>query len=318
MTNGRDATDRTRWRGVFTALATPFTEDGRELDLERLPMLLRRQAAAGVTGVVPAGTTGESPTLSTREHRALVERCVAIARPLGLAVVAGAGANDTRHAIELHRTAEACGADASLQVVPYYNKPSQAGLLRHFLSIADAAPLPIVLYSIPGRCGTGLEPATVATLARHPHIVALKEASGRVEAVTEIRSRCDLAVLSGDDPLTLPMMAVGASGVVSVASNVVPSAVAGMVRAALEGDFAGARVDHDRLHDLARMLLTLDSNPVPVKAALAHLGLDAGTVRPPLAPLDEKACEPLRRMVDRLVADESPAERAPQVETVAS
>lgn len=318
MTIEGDAKERTRWRGVFTALPTPFSEDGRELDLDRLAVVLRRQAAGGVSGVVPAGTTGESPTLSKREHRALVERCVAVASPLGLEVIAGAGANDTRHAIELHRIAEACGADASLQVVPYYNKPSQAGLLRHFLAIADSAEIPIVLYDIPGRCGTGLEPATVATLAGHPNIVAIKEASGRIETVTEIRARCDLAVLSGDDPLTLPMMAVGAVGVVSVLSNVAPSAVATMVQAALEGDFTMARRGHDRLHELARGLLSLDSNPVPVKAALAHLGLDSGVVRPPLATLAEESRERLRSLVDRLAAAETRIDRAPQVETVAS
>lgn len=296
-------------QGLFTALATPFTADGESLDLERVPALVRRQAAGGAAGVVPAGTTGEAPTLSEREFRDLVEACVAAARPHGIKVVAGAGSNSTAHAVHLHQLAAACGADASLQVVPYYNRPSQEGMRRHFMAVADACDLPIVLYNIPGRCGAGLDPATVARLAEHPNIVAIKEASGSTDAVTEITRRCDLAVLAGDDSLTLPMMAVGAVGVVSVVSNLLPDVVSALVAAAGRGDLAEARRLHHRLFGLSKGLLSLEVNPVPLKAALARLGLDSGSVRSPLAEASEatrRAIEPLLREVGLLGGAASP------------
>lgn len=304
---------RGAFRGAFTALATPFASDGESIELEMIPMLLRRQAEGGVAGVVPAGTTGESPTLREREWRSLVEACVAAARPLGLKVVAGAGSNSTEHAVHLHRLAALCGADASLQVVPYYNRPSQAGLLRHFSTIAESADLPIVLYNIPGRCGAGLDPATIATLAAHPNIVAIKEASGSCDAVSEIRRRSNITVLAGDDTLTLPMMSVGAEGVVSVVSNLVPHRVAALVKAAAAGDLAEARRLHAALFPLSKGLLSLDVNPVPVKAALARLGLDSGVVRSPLAEASEAtraAIEPLLREAGLLETAEARHEAA--------
>ncbi len=311
--------DRARtFRGAYTALATPFTSDGESIEIELIPMLLRRQAAGGVAGVVAAGTTGESPTLSEGELRVLLDACVVAAKPLGLKVIAGAGSNSTAHAVHLHRLAAAIGADASLQVVPYYNRPSQAGLLRHFSTIADSADLPIVLYNIPGRCGAGLEPATVATLAAHPNLVAIKEASGSCDAVSEIRRRCDLAVLAGDDTLTLPMMAVGAVGVVSVVSNLVPERVAELVAAVLAGDLREAQRLHAALFPLAKGLLSLEVNPVPLKAALASLGLDSGVVRAPLA---EAAPETVRQIESLLRAGglrERQTERATGREVVSA
>jgi 4-hydroxy-tetrahydrodipicolinate synthase len=286
------------WSGVFTAMATPFTAGGGEVDLARLPGLLRRQAEGGVAAVVPAGTTGEAPTLSEGEWRRLVEATVAEARPLGLRVVAGAGSNSTAHAVHLHRAAAAAGADATLQVVPYYNRPSQAGLLRHFAAIAESADLPVVLYNVPGRCGAGLEAATVARLSEHPNVVAIKEASGSVDAVSEIRRRCGIAVLAGDDTLALPMIAVGAAGVVSVASNLVPRAVAALVDLALRGSLAEARRVHDRLFPLGRALLSLEGNPVALKAAMRLLSIDGGAVRPPLAEASPETVRSLQAVLE--------------------
>lgn len=286
------------WSGAYTALATPFSADGASLDLGRLPRLLRRQAEGGVAAVVPAGTTGEAPTLAESEWRSLVEATVAEGRALGLRVVAGAGSNSTAHAVELHRAAAAAGADATLQVVPYYNRPTQAGLLRHFATVAESADLPVILYSVPGRCGVGLEPATVARLAEHPNIVAIKEASGSVDAVSEIRRRCGIAVLAGDDTLALPMIAVGAVGVVSVASNLVPGAVAALVALAARGSLAEARRVHERLFPLGRALLSLEGNPVALKAAMRLLGLDSGAVRPPLAEASPESVRALQAVLE--------------------
>jgi 4-hydroxy-tetrahydrodipicolinate synthase len=296
------------WSGVFTALATPFTSGGDAVDLERLPLLLHRQADSGVAGVVPAGTTGEAPTLAEGEWRQLVEQCVQIARPRGLRIVAGAGSNSTAHAVHLHRAAAGCGADASLQVVPYYNRPGQEGLYRHFSLVAESADLPVILYSVPGRCGVGLEPETVERLAAHPNIVAIKEASGRLDAVTEIRRRCGISVLCGDDTLVLPALAVGACGVVSVVSNLLPAALAGLVAAALAGDFAEARHRHDQLFALSQALLRLEGNPVAVKAALRELGLDAGVVRPPLAEASAETVLALRALLREAGASRAVAE----------
>lgn len=287
-------------QGVFTALVTPFAApDAAEVDLDRLAANVRQQAAAGVTGVVPCGTTGESPTLSEPEHRAVVEHTIEIARPLGLRVIAGAGSNNTSHAIHLHRFAHAAGADAALHVSPYYNKPSQRGLYEHFSAIADSCSLPVVLYNIPGRTNVAIEIETLELLAQHPNIIAIKEATGSLGNVNHILERTDLIVLSGDDPLTLPMCAVGARGVVSVISNVVPDRVVSLCRAIAEGDWKKAREVHMELLPLARGLLTLDTNPVPVKTALAQVGRDSGLVRLPLAPPGDEAYEQIAQLMGR-------------------
>ena len=272
-----------RLRGAFTAIITPFTApEAAEVDFERLRENVRAQGEAGVTGVVPCGTTGESPTLSEEEHRAVVEATIEAARPSGMLVIAGAGSNNTSHAVHMHRFAHAAGADAALHVSPYYNKPSQRGLYEHFMTIADSCGLPVVLYNIPGRTGVAIEIETMERLAQHPNIIAVKEATGSLANVNHIVERTGLLVLSGDDPLTLPMYSVGAVGVISVISNIVPQRIAAMCDAIHSSDWETARSIHHQLLPLARGLLTLDTNPIPVKTALAHQKKDTGLMRLPL------------------------------------
>lgn len=282
-----------RFGGAFTALITPFTDDCGSVDSARLREHVLFQAAGGVAGVVPCGTTGEAPTLTDEEYRAVVEQVTEVGAEAGLRVIAGTGSNDTRHAIALHRLAASSGCDGSLQVTPYYNKPSQEGLYRHFMAVADAADLPIVLYNIPGRTGVALAAATIRRLADHPNIVAIKEASGSLELAAEIIGTTDLDVLSGDDPLTLPLIAIGGRGVISVVSNILPQRVAALCEAALAGDLEGARAIHLGLLPLAHDLLHLDGNPVGVKTAMHLLGRDGGALRPPL-------CRPPERVVAAL------------------
>lgn len=269
-------------RGAYTALITPFEADGRGLDLSALDRILEAQAAAGVRGVVPCGTTGETPTLTPEEQAEVIGRTVATARALGLEVIAGAGANDTATAIRNHRMAADLGVDAALHVAPYYNRPGQEGLTAHFTAIADSAELPVVLYDVPGRTGVRIEPATVVRLAAHPNIRGLKAAGGSLDDVSKILRGCDLAVLSGDDTLTLPMMSIGARGVISVLSNVMPAEVAGLCRAVESSRWLDARERHLALHPAADALLSLASNPVPIKAAMALAGWCDGSVRLPL------------------------------------
>jgi 4-hydroxy-tetrahydrodipicolinate synthase len=273
-----------QFQGAWTALITPFTDDGASVDLERLKAAVARQAQGGVVGVVPCGTTGEAPTLGDDEHHALVQATVEAGHPLGLLVMAGTGSNDTAHAVDRHRMARRLGADASLQVTPYYNKPSQEGLYRHFMTLADSCDLPIVLYNIPSRTSVNLEIDTILRLATHPNIRAIKEASGNISQAAELARRTDLVVLSGDDPMTLPLSAVGAQGVVSVVANLLPRPVAALCNACSRGALDEARDIHEALMPLAHGLLCLDTNPVPVKTALARLGLDSGALRLPLCP----------------------------------
>ncbi|MBU3683849.1 MAG: 4-hydroxy-tetrahydrodipicolinate synthase [Phycisphaerales bacterium] len=286
-----------RLHGCFTAIVTPFTPDGRAVDLSRLEENVRLQAAGGVQGIVPCGTTGESPTLSEEEHALVVEAAVRVGRPLGLAVVAGAGSNSTSHAVHLQKLARQLGADCGLQVTPYYNKPSQEGIYRHFMAVADACDLPVMLYNIPGRAGVAIAPETVERLAAHPNVVAIKEATGSMDSASEIRRRCGIAVLSGDDSLTPSFAAVGAVGVVSVVSNLVPARVAELCRLLAANDFHAALGVHMGLLPLSRGLLSLDVNPVPLKCALAALGLDSGVVRLPLAAASPAAAAAIRELV---------------------
>lgn len=285
--------------GAYTALVTPFVPGGSAVDHDRLRRHVHAQGIAGVQGVVPCGTTGETPTLSGNEHRAVVRTVLEAARPAGLQVIAGAGANDTAHAVELHRFAHEAGADAALHVTPYYNRPSQAGLRRHFETLADSCDLPIVVYVIPGRTGTKVDVATLAALAAHPNVIAVKDATGTFDLALRVAAETDLAILSGDDPLTLPLASIGGRGVISVASNVRPALVAALCRACLEGDLAAARRIHEALLPLARALLVLDVNPVPVKTALALLGRDTGAMRLPLVPMAAEAENILREVLDR-------------------
>jgi 4-hydroxy-tetrahydrodipicolinate synthase len=272
------------YTGTYTAIVTPLRNG--KVDEAALERLVRLQVRGGVDGIVPVGTTGESPTLDYEEHIGVIERSVKFAGGR-VKVIAGTGANSTREAIYLTEEAAKVGADASLQVAPYYNKPTQEGLYRHFREIAGATKLPIILYSIPGRCGVEIAVETVARLAADcPTVVAIKEAGGNADRVSQLRAACGprFAILSGDDALTLPFMAVGAHGVVSVASNVMPREVSRMVRAFAAGDTKGALRLHTRLYPLFKDLF-VETNPVPVKAALAMLGVMTDEVRLPLVPL---------------------------------
>jgi 4-hydroxy-tetrahydrodipicolinate synthase len=234
----------------------------------------------GASGVVPCGTTGESPTLSHNEHDAVVASVVE-ATAGRVPVVAGTGSNSTAEAVRLTRAAEDAGASAVLSVCPYYNRPSQEGLARHFEAIADATRLPVVLYDIPGRSAVTLSLDTVRRLARHPQIRAIKEATGKLDRVTEILSTTNLAVLSGDDALTLPLLALGGTGVISVLSNLLPRRMTRLVEAGLSGDIEAARMEHSALEPLMKAMF-LDTNPIPVKTALGILGHIDGELRLPL------------------------------------
>lgn len=255
------------FEGAYTAIVTPFNAAGN-VDYAKLESLIERQVEGGIDGIVPVGTTGESPTLTYAEHKKVVEVAVRSCRNR-IKVIAGTGGNSTSEALELTRCALDVGAHGTLQVTPYYNKPSQEGLLRHFSAIADLG-LPVVLYNIPGRTGAEIALETVIKLAQHPQIVAIKEASGNVNRVSQILKACQICVLSGDDPLTLPMMIVGAQGVISVAANLAPAAVAKMVHAALNADWAQATQLHQKYFSLFTNMF-LDTNPIPVKAALAMM-----------------------------------------------
>jgi len=279
-------TMRQAWTGVGTALVTPFTRAGA-LDEAGVRRLARRQIDCGVHFLVPCGTTGESPTLTHEEHLRVVELVLAEANTR-VPVLAGAGGYNTDEVAHLARELEDLGAQGILSVTPYYNKPTQDGLLRHYETIASRTTLPIVLYNVPGRTGCNIEPRTVARLAAVPNIVGVKEASGNMTQMCEVVRMVpeDFIVLSGDDALTLPLMAVGGRGIISVASNLVPDRMVQMVDAAERGDFASARAHHQRLMRL--MLVNfIESNPIPVKAAMAMLGLLEETYRLPMVPPSE-------------------------------
>jgi 4-hydroxy-tetrahydrodipicolinate synthase len=279
--------------GTYTALVTPFRE--AKLDEPAFERLVRHQIAGGVDGVVPVGTTGESPTLSFEEHIYVVELAIRLAKGK-VRVIAGTGGNSTDEAVYLTLAAEKAGADATLQVAPYYNKPTQEGLYQHFRAIAFATKLPVILYSIPGRCGVEISVETVRRLARDcRNIVGIKEAGGNADRVCQIRAAVGkrFTILSGDDSLTLPFMAVGAHGVVSVASNLIPREVARMVRLFGAGKAAAAFKIHETYYPLFRDLF-VETNPVPIKAALALRGLMQAEYRLPLVPLSESSRETLR------------------------
>ena len=273
------------YQGAMTALVTPFAGD--RVDAARLREQVQFQLDNGISGLIPVGTTGESPTLDFDEHFRVIELVVEQAKGK-VPVLAGVGGNATAEALKLHKFAKDVGADAGLSVNPYYNKPTQEGLYRHFMTLADAVDLPIVLYNIPGRTGINMTPATVARLfeANPTLFPAIKEAAGSCDQVTEIRAECDIAILSGDDSLTLPFMSVGASGVISVLSNVAPVEVSQMVRLALGGKWDDARAIHARFYGLTKSLF-LDGNPAGVKAAMRLLGRDTGEMRLPVVEASE-------------------------------
>jgi 4-hydroxy-tetrahydrodipicolinate synthase len=279
--------------GAMVALITPF-QDG-DIDFRTLDELVDFQLDNGIDAIAPCGTTGESPTLSHPEHREVIERVVkAVAGKVP--VIAGAGSNSTAEAIELTAFSKKVGADATLQVCPYYNKPTQEGFYQHFKAIAEEVDLPLVLYNIPGRCGgTGLTADTVVRLSKIENIVAIKEASGKLDMASEIAARCDITIISGDDSLTLPIASVGGKGVISVVANIVPADVKAMTDLILEGDFTSALKWHKKLFALCRDMLSLATNPIPVKAAMAMLNMAPEELRLPMTPLDEKTKAILRQ-----------------------
>ena len=284
-----------RFTGTYTALITPFRDDA--VDAEAFSRLIEQQIEAEIDGVVPAGTTGESPTLEHDEHVGIIRQAVEVARGR-CKVIAGTGSNSTRKAVATTCEAEAAGADGILLVAPYYNKPSQEGLYRHFRAIAEATRLPVILYSIPGRCGVEIGVETTRRLAADcPNVVGIKEAGGSVDRVSQLRGALpdDFSILSGDDSLTLPFLATGAVGVISVASNLVPAEIVRMVRAFAHGKTDVARGVHERLYPLFRDLF-IEPNPVPLKIAMALAG---GWLRPevrlPLCEMSDANLAQLRR-----------------------
>lgn len=287
--------------GSFTAIVTPFTDDGRAIDYSRLKEQIEFQArgengTGGVRGIVIAGTTGETPTLSDAEYRQLAAKAIDIAHRNKLVAILGTGSNNTHHAEELQRFAKQAGADATLSVNPYYNKPVQEGLYEHFMHVADAAEMPIVLYNIPGRTGVALTPDTVARIAKHQNIQAIKEATGSTDSAGEIAMRCPhLTLLSGDDTMTLPFASVGARGVVSVVSNILPARINALCEAFLGDRWSEALKIHRELIPIAKAMF-VETNPIPIKAAMAMAGRDSGVLRLPMTRASKQTLEALSRL----------------------
>jgi len=265
-------------QGAMTAMVTPFREG--KVDEQRLREQVEFQIKNGIDGLVPVGTTGESPTLDFKEHARVIELTVQYAGGR-VPVIAGTGANATSEALELHQIAKRAGAPGCLSVNPYYNKPTQEGLYRHFMTLADRVDLPIVLYNIPGRTGVTMSPATVARLAKHRNIVAIKESTGDMNIAAEIRALCDIILLSGDDSLTVPIMSIGGRGVISVLSNAIPAQIKSLTKLCQANQYDQAAALHRKLFPLMRAMF-LDGNPVGIKHAMKVAGLDTGELRLPL------------------------------------
>ncbi len=283
-------------RGSFVAIVTPFR--GGRFDRQAFERLIDFQIRGGTNGIVPCGTTGESATLTHEEHEEVIAACVAAVRGR-VPVLAGTGSNSTAEAIRLTRAAKAAGAEAALLITPYYNKPPQQGLYDHYCAIAEAVDLPLVVYNCPGRTGVSISPETLARLAEHPRIIGVKDATGDPDWTTEVSMIEGLQILSGDDSRTLPLMAVGAAGVISVTANVAPAEVAQLCEAALMGRWEEARRLHRHLYRLTKLLF-VESNPVPVKAAVEMMGMIGPEIRPPLSRLAEKNRAALAREMTRL------------------
>jgi len=284
-------------RGVYTALITPFDSSNR-LDLNAFKKILLDQKDAGVSGVIPCGTTGETPTLSLDEKKTLISTAIETLKGSGVRVVAGTGSNSTQVTVEFSKWASDQGADGILVVTPYYNKPSQAGLEAHFRAVADAVQCELMLYNVPGRTGVSIAPATVAKLAAHPRIRSIKEATGNVALTSEIMDSLRthnvmMDILSGDDATYLPLLCVGATGVVSVASNLFPRAMVAIQKAMDQEKHREAQAIHKRFYPLFRDLF-VDSNPVPIKYAMEYVGFCGARIRAPLAPLSTANAEVLR------------------------
>jgi len=280
--------------GVYTALVTPFATGG-SVDFEKLEELVEFNIAGGVDGIVPVGTTGESPTLRPKEHLQVIK--VVVEKAAGRCkIIAGTGANSTAEAVELTEAAKDFGVDGTLQVTPYYNKPSNSGLVQHFAAVADIG-VPVVLYNVPGRSAIEIPLDVVAELAQHEHIVSVKEAAGSVQRVTDIKALCDLEVMSGDDALAVPMIKAGACGLISVASNIIPAEVVAMTRAAMDGDFTVAE-ELDRKYAQLFSDIFIETNPIPIKAAMAMKGLIEETYRLPMCSMDDAKKKILRASLE--------------------
>ncbi len=278
--------------GLSVALVTPFKNG--EVDYDALQTQVEFQIQAGTTAVVPAGTTGESPTLSFDEHERVLQAVIEAAAGK-IKVLAGTGANSTQEAIRLTRFAKDHGADAALIVAPYYNKPTQEGFFQHYKAIALAVDIPICIYNIPGRCAKNIEPVTIIRLSEIPSIGLIKEASGSMDQASAIMAQTNMTVLSGDDSLTLPLMALGARGIVSVVGNLIPQDMIALCKAVDEDDWTAARALHYKTFALCRDMLSLSTNPIPVKAAMKMLGRDTGEMRLPMTPLTEEEEIQLRK-----------------------
>ena len=285
------------FKGSYAALVTPFKDD-LEVDYDAYEKLIAFQLENGTDGLVPCGCTGEAATLSHEEQKACIRFVVELVKGR-VPVVAGTGSNNTKEALALTRHAAEVGCDGALLITPYYNKPTPAGQIAHYTTIAKAVDIPVVLYNVPGRTGTKMSAETIATLNNVPNIVAVKEACGSVDQVTEILERCDITVLSGDDGLTLPMIAVGATGVVSVAANIVPGDMAALCRFASQGNYDEARKIHYKLIRLFKTLF-IETNPMPVKAALSRMGIIKNAVRLPLVALEGKSLDTLDALLQRM------------------
>jgi len=284
-------------KGAFTAIVTPFKNG--QLDEEAYRELIEFQIKGGIHGIVPCGTTGESPTLSHAEHKRVVETCIDQVKKR-VPVIAGTGSNNTAEAIELTKHAEAAGANYALMITPYYNKPTQEGLFQHYKSVANVTRIPIVVYNVPGRTSLNLLPETMARLATLPNIVGLKDATGDLKQGAKTLELCGdrITVLSGDDFTTFPLLCVGGMGVISVVSNVVPGDMAGMCNAFFKGDLAEARRLHYKMWPLIEAMF-YETNPVPVKAAVKMMGKITGEVRQPLCPLAPQNEEKLRQVMQK-------------------
>ena len=293
---------KTKWKGIFTAIVTPFQPNG-DIDWNAYRALVKAQRAGGVAGIVPCGTTGESPTLTQDEKKKLITITMEELKGTGIKTVPGTGTNNTAESIEFSAWASEFGVDGILVVTPYYNKPSQAGLIQHFTRIADRVKCDVILYNVPGRTSVSLTAETIADLAKHPRIAAVKEATGNLAFDAEVidclkQAGVTLALLSGDDPTFLPFLSLGGDGCISVASNLIPRQMVELQAAVENGDLARARKIHEQFFPIFKDLF-VEANPVPVKYALSQLGPCGKTVRPPLAELTSGSAEKLTAALKR-------------------
>jgi 4-hydroxy-tetrahydrodipicolinate synthase len=289
---------RSIFKGSIVALVTPFAADG-SVDHDTIRDLVEWHIASGTNGILPCGTTGESPTLSHQEHDAVVKTVVEAVHNR-VPVLAGCGSNSTAETLRLVNHAQEVGADGALVITPYYNKPTQAGMIAHFETVAASTSLPVVIYNVPGRTGVNIDPETVEKLAAVENIVGIKEASGSLDQASSILTRCKIDLLSGDDSINLPLMAIGGCGIISVVANVVPELMVALTHAALKGDMASAEQLHHKLYNLCKVLF-IETNPIPVKAALAMMGKIREDLRLPLVPLSKEHHAKVREIIQPFI-----------------